>query len=127
MILVHLELGEIEQAKFATSCLTPDEVIDVVPTHSELILNENKKFTDFARVSKLSIFYYYYIPCYSSAPPPPPHSNVEGGRMRIPFFSGKGVPLGWLSRGKLVKGVFLYQSPGDMGYFSEASRKYKNI
>ncbi|XP_041479923.1 Hermansky-Pudlak syndrome 3 protein homolog [Lytechinus variegatus] len=50
MILINLELGEMEQAKFATSCLTPDEVTHLIPDNSSLILDANRQFTDFAKL-----------------------------------------------------------------------------
>ncbi|XP_071502749.1 BLOC-2 complex member HPS3-like [Diadema antillarum] len=50
MILIHLELGEMEQAKFATSCLTPSEVTELIPANAHLILSDDKQLTDFARL-----------------------------------------------------------------------------
>ena len=64
--------------------------------------------------------------------PTPPYSNVQGGRMRVPIFSGKGVffwpfVLGRYSREKLEKrgGGGFKPISRDMGCFSEASRKIK--
>ena len=51
--------------------------------------------------------------------PPPPNSNVQGGRMHIPIFSGKGYFWAW--KGGVFKAI-----SRDMGYFSEASREIKN-
>ena len=56
------------------------------------------------------------FPSVRLTPPPPPHSNVQGGRMRIPIFLGKGGIFGCLSREDFPeknreKVVFLNQSP----------------
>ena len=61
---------------------------------------------------------------------PPPNSNVQGTRMRIPIFSGKGVFWGRLSRERFSlekhkKGHFINLNSRDMGYFSQASQKIK--
>ena len=60
---------------------------------------------------------------------PPPHSNVQGGRMRIPIYLGKGVYFGCLSREdfpeKTGKGGVFKPTSRDMGSFSEASREIK--
>ena len=75
--------------------------------------------------------------CLSLMPGPHPHSNVQGGRMRIPIFSEQGVIFGRLSledfpEKNLKSGRVLNQTPKMWGclekmhsHISRAQRKEK--